>query len=131
MRMVAHWALPMKENTMPTITPSEAANRSGKSRRTIMRAIMAGEINARRDNRNQWQIGEDALAHWARPSETAHVAYAENDTLLNERIRGLERLLNEVQSVNDTLRVANDDLRTDRDRWHALALRPWWKRLTG
>jgi len=96
-----------------------------------MRAIIAGEIDARRDNRNQWQIDEAALAQWARPSETAPIAHAENNTVLTERIRGLERILDEMRSMNNTLRVANDDLRTDRDRWHTLALRPWWKRLVG
>lgn len=47
---------------MPTITSNEAAKRAGRSRRTIMRAIETREIDAHRDNRNQWQIDEDALA---------------------------------------------------------------------
>ena len=50
---------------MPTITPNEAAKRTGRSRRTIMRAIEAREIEAHRDNRNQWRISEGALAQWA------------------------------------------------------------------
>lgn len=112
---------------MPTLTPNEAAQRIGRSRRTIMRAIEAHEIEAHRDNRNQWQIAEDALAQWARneqPMRAAHPAPTPSEAVLQERIRALETLLGEM-------RAANTDLRADRDAWRAMALRPWWKRLAG
>ena len=116
---------------MPTITPNEAAKRTGRSRRTIMRAIEAHEIAAHRDNRNKWQIDEDALAQWARsgqPMRTAqpdaHPTPTVNEAVLEERIRTLEMLLTEM-------RRTNDDLRTDRDAWKSMAQRPWWKRLAG
>lgn len=111
---------------MTMLTPNEASRRTGKSRRTIMRAIEAGEIEARRDNRNQWQISEDALAHWARseqPTPDAHPMPTAHELLL-ERVRWLETLLAET-------RASNDDLRTDRDAWRAMAQRSWWKRLVG
>ncbi|MBC2886323.1 hypothetical protein H7Q97_13070 [Ochrobactrum sp. CM-21-5] len=36
-----------------------------------------------------------------------------------------------LRELLETMRTANDDLRAERDRWHALAIRPWWKRLAG
>jgi len=96
-----------------------------------MRAIAKGELIARRTN-DGWQIEETALTTWARAHELAdahaqsdaHPAPTNREAVLEERIRALEMLLSEIRS-------ANDDLRTDRDRWHTLAIRPWWKRLTG
>lgn len=92
-----------------------------------MRAIEAREIEARRDNRNQWQIDEEGLAQWARNEHSAPVAHPApkvHEVVLEERIRGLEALVAE-------LRAGNDDLRADRDRWLAQATRPWWQRLAG
>lgn len=112
---------------MPTITPNEASKRTGRSRRTIMRAIDAGELTAHRDNRNQWRIAEGSLAQWA-PTEHAQPDAQPLPTpktdVLDERIRGLECLLEEM-------RRERDDLRNDRDAWREMATRPWWKRLAG
>jgi len=96
-----------------------------------MRAIAKGELVARRTN-GGWQIEEAALTTWAGAHEladthaqpNAHPAPTAREAVLEERVKALEMLLSEMRS-------ANDDLRADRDRWHALALRPWWKRLTG
>lgn len=112
---------------MPTITPNEAAKRTGRSRRTIMRAIEAREIEAHRDNRNQWRISGDALAQWAlneQPMPTVYPAPIASEAVLQERIRALETLLAEM-------RATADDLRADRDAWRAMVQRPWWKRLAG
>jgi len=46
---------------------------------------------------------------------------------LEARISALEALLDEVRSTNAALQATNEDLRSDRDRWHDLATRPWWK----
>lgn len=48
---------------------------------------------------------------------------------LEMQISALEALLAEVRSTNAVLKSANEDLRIDRDRWHHLASRPWWKRI--
>lgn len=112
---------------MPTITPNEAAKRTGRSRRTVMRAIEARELPAHRDNRNQWQVDEDALAQWAlsgQPAPSAQPSPTVYEAVLEERIRGLESLLAEV-------RATNDDLRAERDRWAERTSRPWWRRLAG
>lgn len=116
---------------MHTLSPNEAAKLSGVSRRSIMRAIEAGEIAAHRDNRNQWQIDADALAHWA-PNKSAHIeahlaptpAQVSSVSVLEERIRGLEAMLTEIRADRDVTRQ-------DRDAWRALAQRPWWKRIAG
>ena len=119
---------------MLMLTPNEVARRTGRSRRTIMRAIEAGEIEARRDNRNQWQISENALAHWARneqPTHDAHPAPTASD-VLQAQILGLQMLLDEVRASNAALQSSNDDLRADRDAWRSMAQRPsWWRRLAG
>jgi len=112
---------------MPTLTPNEAVKRTGRSRRTIMRAIEAREIEAHRDNRNRWRISEGALAQWAlseQPMPAAHLAPIASEAVLQERIRALETLLAEM-------RVTTDDLRADRNAWRTMAQRPWWKRLAG
>lgn len=106
------------------MTPNEAAKRTGKSRRSIMRAIEAHDIKAWRDNRNQWQIDEEALAQWARNEQPMRDAHPVHSHDMSAEVTVLRELL-------ETMRTANDDLRTDRDRWHVLATRPWWKRLAG
>lgn len=58
---------------MPTLlptslpmSPSQVAHATGASRRTIMRAVEAGELEAFRDNRNHWKITAQAVEEWAR-----------------------------------------------------------------
>lgn len=59
MRMPIHLptALPM--------SPTQAAQATETSRRTVMRAIEAQELFAFRDNRNHWKITPQALEKWA------------------------------------------------------------------
>lgn len=103
---------------MPNLTPNEAATKTGRSRRTIMRAIETLELAARRDNRNRWQIDEDKLAQWAH-SEHAHIVVQSEPhpsaDVLQERIRALEVML--------------DEMRSDRDHWREYAKRGLWSRL--
>jgi len=125
--MRAQCALPMECVHMPILSPNEAAKMSGVSRRSIMRAIENGELLARRDNRNQWQIEVESLAQWApnAPAQpTPTLAHEPSSAVLEERIRGLEVLLTEM-------RTDRDALRDDRDAWRAMAQKPWWKRLVG
>lgn len=121
---------------MPTLSPNEAAVRSGVSRRSIMRAIEAGVLSAQRNNRNQWQIDEDALAQWARSGPAQLVAQvvptseaAVVPAVLEERIRGLERLVEEMRSEREALRADRDALR---DALRVVSeRRPWWRRVAG
>lgn len=48
-----------------TMSPSQAAQASGTSRRSVMRAIETQELQAFRDNRNHWKITPQALEEWA------------------------------------------------------------------
>lgn len=47
------------------LSPAQSAQLVKLSRRTIMRAIEAGELSAFRDNRNRWQIIYQELERWA------------------------------------------------------------------
>lgn len=47
-----------------TLSPREAARVAGVGKSTIMRAIEANQLEARRDNRNQWRIERTALDRW-------------------------------------------------------------------
>lgn len=47
-----------------TFSPREAARLVQVGRSSIMRAIASGDLPARRDNRNQWQIELEALERW-------------------------------------------------------------------
>jgi len=59
----------LADHPWTTLSPREAARLAGVGRSSIMRAIAAGDLPARRDNRNQWQIEREALDRWraARP----------------------------------------------------------------
>lgn len=47
-----------------TLSPREAARIAKVGKSTIMRAIEATQLEARRDNRNQWRIERTALDRW-------------------------------------------------------------------
>lgn len=47
-----------------TLSPREAACLAQVGRSSIMRAIAGGNLPARRDNRNQWQIELEVLERW-------------------------------------------------------------------
>lgn len=51
--------------SMP-MSPTQAAQATGTSRRTVMRAIETQELTAFRDNRNHWKITPQAIDNWAR-----------------------------------------------------------------
>jgi len=60
------------------MSPTQAAQATGTSRRTIMRAIEAQELPAFRDNRNHWRITSQALEKWA----SAHCTPTEHLTTI-------------------------------------------------
>lgn len=126
---------------MPTLTPTDAAKRSGLSRRTVMRAITGGALAAQRTNTG-WMITEADYEAWTAahaqpmsapsPLPTLLMEDAQPEpTVMDERIYGLEALVAVLRSSNADLRSANDELRADRDTWRAMAQRSWWKRLVG
>ena len=119
----------MCAHTNMHMSPAQAAQAAGVSRWTIMRAINSHELQASRNNRNQWLIASDDLDRWrshtVRTPEDLHTSHTLG-TLEIERLKG------EVEAER-RLRVTAE---ADRDRWQAmaekLADRPgWWARLWG
>lgn len=60
------------------------------------------------------------------------VAHERSRVAVVEGERDAERVRAEAATVRlAETRERADELRADRDRWHAAATRPWWKRLAG
>lgn len=134
-------ARPVGAPTFPALSPKEAAARAKVSRRTIMRAVEAGNLPARRDNRNRWNITAEDLDRWSdahcapsghRPPDahpTAHTvapSVAQDETALElaaarVTITQLELRLEDraasVRAAEDRTRAAE----VERDRWRAMA----------
>lgn len=113
--------MPTKTPTSAPMSPAQAAQLKGVSRRTIMRAIESHELRAFRDNRNHWKIDPQALDKWAdaqwAPSEHAH---PEAPTLPTS---DLAISLARVEAERDALREQLEQLKEDRDYWRKLAER--------
>lgn len=67
---------PTQLPTSAPMSPTQVAQATSISRRTVMRAIEAQELTAFRDNRNHWKVSPQAVEQWAlaqcAPSEHAH-----------------------------------------------------------
>jgi len=119
------------EAHMPTLSHNEAAKQVGVSRRSIMRAIEAGELAARRDNRNQWKIEAEALAHWA-PNEHAQVAAHHMPTPeIQIEKSSTDLLMHSLRELIDAERRRADAAEADRDAWREMAQRSWWRKIIG
>ena len=109
-----------------TLSPREAARIAKVGKSTIMRAIEATHLEARRDNRNQWRIERNALDRWTvdRPGPDRDSPMdrtgADRSTLADDldkarlTIAQMEARLEERAAL---VRAAE----ADRDRWRALA----------
>lgn len=133
--------------SMP-MSPSQVAQATGASRRTVMRAIEAQELSAFRDNRNHWKITVQAVEEWAHaqcaptgqePSyahhneTSAHSMPTSKDAADDLRIEREARRLIEVEAAE--LRGRLTATEAERDRLHDIikgltALqtkrRNWW-----
>lgn len=118
------------------MSPAQAAQVASVSRWTIMRAINSQELQAIRDNRNQWRIAHDDLDRWR-----ASTVRTEPDLHTSEAVKLREKLAAETaradvaEAMLAREREALDDLRADRDRWQSMAekladrpRRGWWPR---
>ena len=119
-------------HTQTHISPTEAAQRVGVSRWSIMRAIKAGKLRAKRDNRNHWIITPDDLNTWS--AQCAHTVRKQAVAHPNEVIELREKLASETARA-DAAERARDQAEADRDAWKqqatALLSRPtrtrrWW-----
>jgi hypothetical protein len=130
---------------------AQAAEATGKSKSTILRAINAHRISAAKTDTGDWQIDPSELHRIFPPaqnrSERAGNGAAERGATAVERHEtALEGQIAGLREVAELLRRQLDDVRADRDAWreqaqagHRLLLppvappgrRPWWKRLVG
>lgn len=119
----------MTENHSRTMSPREAARRSGVSRSTIMRALSSCELKAKRDNRNAWQIALDDLNEWLSahdgPNRTMTVD-TQTDQLRSAEIRAVR-----AETERDAAIARANTAEADRDHWRSmaekLAERPKWR----
>ena len=97
------------------MTPAQAATAAGVSRWTIMRAINSQQLKAHRNNRNEWQIAEDALAaHYPHTVRSVRIAHPDDSAELRVNLAG------ETARANAAER-ARDQAEADRDRWQSMA----------
>lgn len=84
------------------VSPQQAADRAGVSRRTIMVAIEGKNLKAQRNNRNHWQIDPDDLDAWIerRGGKVAAVSPEVSGTPTEPTV--------EVTRLTEQLRAAED-----------------------
>lgn len=87
----------------------QAAEASGRTKPTILRAIKANKISAQKDVHGQWQID---------PAEL-HRVYPKTSELERETVNDNNALEREVALLREVIA----DLREDRDRWRVQAER--------
>lgn len=96
-----------KPTLLPTslpMSPSQVAQATGASRRTVMRAIDAGELEAFRDNRNHWKITAQAIEQWA----LAHVTPSAQMTEITQIEEGSAHLLPTFEHSVEELKVERE-----------------------
>lgn len=103
------------------ISPAQAAEIIGVSRRTIMRAIEAHDLQAFRDNKNHWKIEMKALNQWkgTEHARSEHAHLEEPATSLQDMAIALGR----AEAERDALREQLEQTKEDRDHWRGLAER--------
>lgn len=112
------------------MSPAQAAQAAGVSRWTIMRAIKSQELQAIRDNRNQWRITPDDLDRWC--ASTVRTPTDLHTSHTPEVVAELRERLSAETVRADAAERARDQAEADRDRWQAMAEkladrpRRWW-----
>lgn len=112
------------------MSPAQAAQASGVSRWTIMRAIKSLELQATRDNRNQWRIAPEELERWR--SHTVRAQDALHTSHTSEMVMELREKLAATIARAEAAERSRDQAEADRDRWQAMAEklaeqpRSWW-----
>ncbi|MGY8607749.1 helix-turn-helix domain-containing protein [Gluconobacter cerinus] len=132
----------MSAHPLAHLSPAQAAQVANVSRWTIMRAIKSADLQAFRDNKNQWRIKTDDLNAWLRthPAQCAHTVRGESDahpqhtpahpSPITQDTLELVRVKAELEAER-TLRAT---IEVDRDNWRNLAQkltetskRKWWR----
>ena len=120
-----------------TLSPREAARIAKVGKSTIMRAVKANQLEARRDNRNQWRIERSALDRWTmeRPDSDRDTptgwAEPDRDSPMSRAGADWSTLADDLDTARLTIAQMEARLEeraalvraaeADRDRWRALA----------
>jgi len=120
------------------MSPAQAAHVANVSRWTIMRAIKSQDLQAFRDNKNQWKIRPDDLKVWisAHSAQSAHTVQEERDappTVYLDPITQDTLELVHVKAELEAEKTLRAAIEADRDQWRSLAQklvetrsRKWW-----
>ena len=117
---------------MPGLSLREAAKEAGTSKSTILRAIQAGRLSARRTEEGGYAIdpaelfrvyppkraGESAPQS---PAEAPERRAAGETVELQIRNAQLEAVVNALRAILETEKQRAEEIREDRDRWAAQA----------
>lgn len=95
------------------VSPQQAADRAGVSRRTIMVAIEGKSLKAHRNNRNHWQIAPEDLEAWidGRGGKPAPAPPEVSDTRTEPTVE-VARLTEQLKSAED--RIADLEARLEK-----------------
>lgn len=121
------------------MSPSQVAQVTGTSRRTVMRAIEAHELQAFRDNRNHWKITPQALEDWANaqcaPSghlpTIAHHVPTREDGAGDAELRAEREARRAAELEAAELRGKLEATAAERDRLHGIVQRLTEDRVQG
>lgn len=113
--------LPSERPHESPMSPAQAAQSKGVSRRTIMRAIEAHDLKAVRDNRNRWKIDPQELDKWA-DAQWAPSGQVHSD-LPTMPTSSLEVKLAVAEAERDAFKAQLIGVQEDRDRWRKMAER--------
>lgn len=107
----------------PRLSPAQAAQVAGVSRWTILRAIKSQQLQALRDNRNNWQISRQDLETWR-----AHTVQAQALAPLDAPPAQADAEASALRAAlaGETARAtaaerARDQAEADRDHWRDVA----------
>lgn len=104
------------------LTPEQAAQLANVSRWTILRAIKSQRLQARRDNRNRWQITLQDLETWsAHNVQAQHDAPLETRSAQTDETPALRAALAAETARADAAERARDQAEADRNQWRDMA----------
>lgn len=109
-------------HSSPHMTPEQAAQAANVSRWTILRAIKSQRLQARRDNRNRWQITRNDLEKWsAHNVRTVCEQTPEPATAQADETPALREALAAETARADAAERARDQAEADRNQWRDMA----------
>jgi hypothetical protein len=109
---------------------SEAAERTGKTKQAIRKAVAAGRVRGEKDQLGQWLVDPASLFAVYQPVGTNQANHANQvDGVAAAEIEGLRRLVALLESERDDLRRRLDAEGEERRKLTAMLTdqrSPWW-----